>query len=129
MNKKQLALLAGSVVTIVLAALVIWASFRPKALEGVKTLTISVNHTDGTVHTEELDTTARYLSEALEPLGLIRVADWGSGPFILEADGETVDGTGGKYWYFTVNGESPEFGVDTQPITDGDSFSIFTIVY
>ena len=50
-------------------------------------------------------------------------------PFILEADGETVDGTGGKYWYFTVNGESPEFGVDTQPITDGDSVSIFTIVY
>ena len=30
----------------------------------------------------------------------------------------------GAYWSFLVNGEYSSYGIDTQPIEDGDTFSI-----
>lgn len=121
-------LFAAAAAALVIAALVLWASFRPRALESVKTITVNINHADETVTTLELKTTARYLWEVLEPTELFRAADTGEGLWIVEADGETADGTGGRYWIFFVNGAEAEYTADLQPIADGDSFGFYIIV-
>ena len=128
-QKKTGIILAAVAVVLVIAALVCWAAFRPKALEGVKEITVNVTHTDGTVRTEEIETTARYLAEALEPYELIEGEDSDYGLFVTVVDGERADGADGAYWMFNVNGEMGEYGVDSQPVTDGDTYDFYTIIY
>lgn len=126
-QKKTGIIIAIVAVVLVIAALVCWAAFRPKALEGVKEITVNVTHNDGTVYTEEIRTTEQYLSGALGDL--IDGEDTEYGMFVTVVDGETADGTNGAYWMFDVNGEMGEYGVDSQPITDGDTYDFYIIVY
>ena len=41
-------------------------------------------------------------------------------------DGETADADQEQWWGYTVNGEFAEYGVDEQPINDGDVY-VFTL--
>ncbi len=128
-QKKTTIIVAAIAVVLVIAALVCWASFRPKALEGVKEISVTITHTDGTVRAEDIETTAQYLSEALEPYDLLEGEDTEYGLFVKTVDGEYADDTEGTYWMFDVNGAMGEYGVDTQPVADGDAYSFYTITY
>lgn len=128
-QKKTTIIVAAVVVVLVIAALVSWASFRPKALEGVKEISLTITHTDGSTRTEDIETTAQYLAEALEPYDLLEGEDTEYGLFVKTVDGEYADDTQSTYWVFTVNGEEGMYGVDTQPIADGDAYSFYTITY
>ena len=44
-------------------------------------------------------------------------------------DGEYADDTAGVYWMIEVNGANCEYGVDAQPVADGDEYSFYTINY
>ena len=128
-QKKTTIIAIAIVVFLVIAALVCWASFRPQALEGVKDITVTITHTDGTTRTEEIETTAQYLAEALEPYDLLEGEDSEFGLFVKTVDGEYADDAEGVYWMFNVNGAMGEYGVDTQPVADGDTYDFYTITY
>ena len=128
-QKKTTIILAAVVVVLVIAALVCWASFRPQALEGVKEISVTITHSDGTTRTEEFETTAQYLADALEPYELLEGEDSEYGLFVTSVDGEYADSAEGVYWMFDVNGAMGEYGVDSQPVADGDVYSFYTITY
>jgi hypothetical protein len=128
-QKKTTLCIVAVVVVLVIAALVCWASFRPQALEGVKDITVNVTHTDGEVTTFDISTTAQYLAEALEPEELLEGEDSEYGLFVKTVDGEYADDTQGVYWLYDVNGTMAEYGVDTQPIADGDVVDFYTMTY
>jgi len=61
-NQKKTTLIVVAVcIVVVLAVVICWASFGPKALVGVKDITINVEHSDGTVATFDVDTREEYL--------------------------------------------------------------------
>ena len=128
-QKKTTLITVAIVVVLVIAALVCWASFRPQALEGVKEISVTVTHTDGTTRTEEFETTAQVLSDALDGHIEIDGEESEYGLFVKTVDGEYADDTEGVYWMFDVNGAMGEYGVDSQPVTDGDAYSFYTITY
>ncbi len=128
-QKKTTIIIVAVAVVLVIAALVCWAAFRPRALEGVKEITVNITHTDGTVRSEEIETTAEYLAEALEPYELLEGEDSEYGLFVTSVDGEYADDTQGAYWMYDVNGSWAEYGVDTQPIADGDVYDFYISVF
>ena len=128
-QKKTTVIVIAVAVVLVLAAIVCWVSFRPQALEGVKDITVTVTHTDGAVVTEEFRTDEEYLADALEGHISIEGEDSEYGLFIKTVDGEYADDTAGTYWMFNVNGAMGEYGVDTQPVADGDTYEFYTITY
>lgn len=129
-QKKTTIIVIAIVVVLVIAALVCWAAFRPKALEGTKTITVNVAHTDAEARTEQFKTKAEYLAGALEEGGIEFDGDETEyGLFITTMDGEFADSTAGTYWMFDVNGSMGEYGVDSQPVADGDVYDFYTITY
>jgi len=128
-QKKTTILLVAVAVVLVIAALICWVTLKPRPSEGAKEITVNVTHTDGSTRTEDIHTDAEYLSEALEPYELISGEESEYGLFITEVDGEIADGTDGSYWVFDVNGAMGEYGADTQPVSDGDVYDFYTIVF
>ena len=52
------------------------------------------------------------------------------GLYIMAINGETADyDADGAYWSIYVNNEYGMYGVDTQPVTDGDVYSFVYEVY
>lgn len=125
-NKKTFAAV-GILAALIAVLAIVYAVFGAKPVAGSKAITIEVvtQTADTTVYT--LRTDAEYLRQAME-----------------EADGLTFSGTEGQfglmidtvndiradytldsaYWSFLVNGEYCNYGIDTQPVMDGDVFSI-----
>ena len=120
---------AAIAVVLSIAAFLCWASFKPQALEGVKSITVNVAHSDGSVRTEQYETTAQLLSDALKDHIDIDGEDSENGLFVKTVDGEYADDTAGVYWMIEVNGANCEYGVDAQPVADGDEYSFYTINY
>ncbi len=97
------------------------------AAEGSKNIVIEVKDSEGNVTSYEVVTDAEFLRQAMD-----------------EAEGLTYDGTDSEYgmmvevvngeqaiysednayWAFYVNGEYGNYGIDSQPVTDGDTYSI-----
>ena len=44
-------------------------------------------------------------------------------------NGETTDFNNGSYWGIYVNGEDGNYGVDSQPVVDGDAYKLVYEVY
>ena len=128
-QKKTTIVSIAVAVALVIIALVCWASFRPQALEGVKYIYVTVNHTNGLIHTEEFETTGQYLADALVDHIEIDGEETEFGLFVKTVDGEYADDSAGVYWMFDVNGVTGEYGVDTQPVADGDVYYFYTITY
>jgi hypothetical protein len=128
-QKKTTIIVVAVAIVLVIAALVCWASFRPQALEGRKDITVNVTHADGEVATFDISTTAQYLADALEPEELLEGEESEYGLFVKTVDGEYADDTQGTYWMYNVNGTMAEYGVDTQPIADGDVIDFYTMTY
>lgn len=128
-QKKKIIIAVGVVAVLVVAFFVMWASFSPKALEGVKDITINVEHGDGTVATFDIDTQAEYLLDAVSDMDLLEGEDSEYGLFVTSVDGEEADSDAGEYWMYNCNGEMASYGVETQPIADGDVYDFYLYVY
>ena len=124
-NKKALIAILVLVV-LVAAAAICWFAFSPKAVGGVKTITVDVTHKDGQTNTYEIKTAEEYLRGAMEQEGLIGGNESEYGLYVLTVDGETVDETNQEWWGYTKSGEMVNYGVDTCPIEDGDHYE-FTL--
>ena len=133
MNKKNNGkhlkkILAAALVLLLAAALAfVYVTFREKAIEGSKSITIEVidNAAKSTVYS--LKTDAQYLLQAMEEAeGLTFSGTEGQfGLMIDTVNGEKADySVDGAYWSLIVNGNYGNYGVSEQPVEDGDTFSI-----
>ena len=119
----------GVVVVVLLAAVlgVMYFLFREKPVEGSKNITIEVVNSAAESTIYELTTDAEFLRQAMEEAeGLTFEGDETEyGLTISTVNGERADFTlDGAYWGFYVNGEYCNYGIDTQPVIDGDAFKI-----
>ena len=117
-------------VVLVLVAAVFAGGYRvlsPKAAEGSKNITIEVVDDQAQSTMYEVNTDAEYLGDAIrETEGL--TVEGTEGDYGLMVD--TVNGivadynTNGAYWAFYLNGEYCNYGMDEQPILDGEEYQI-----
>jgi len=125
-NKKLL--LSGIALTLLLIAFVgIYFKFGAKPVSGSKEITIEVVNKAGDSTVYELKTDAEYLREAMEEADGLTFsgAEGDYGLMIDTVNGERADYTlDGAYWSFSVNGEYSNYGIETQPVLDGDAFAI-----
>lgn len=130
-NKKLLSGIA--ILALLIVALgAIYFIFAPKASEGSKTITLSVVDDTGAETTYDVKTDAEYLREVFDEVeGLTVVGTDGDyGLYIDTVNGVTADfNANGAYWSIYVNGEVAQNGADTQPVTDGDDYSLVYEVY
>ncbi len=109
-----------------------YALLREKPVEGAKTFTVEVVDHEQKSVTYTGHTDAEYLRQALEELENFELKgledDYGL--YVLTVNGVTADfDADSAYWGFYVNGEVCNYGVDTQPVEDGDTFRIVYEVY
>lgn len=117
---------------VVLAAVVIvfaamFFLFRPSAVQGAKAVTIEVvdNNAASTVY--DVHTDAEYLRQAMEDAEGLTFSGSESeyGMMVDTVNGLTADwNVDQSYWGFYINGEYCNYGIDTQPVADGDAFQI-----
>lgn len=126
MNKKNKILI---IIAVVLVCLMIGVFFfwKPSTIVGSKSITVNVVHLKGEPQTFNYETDAEFLGECLqEEVGLIDGEDAEYGLMVTTVDNETADASKEQWWGYTVNGEFSNYGVDTQPVKDGDVYE-FTL--
>lgn len=125
-NKKVVIGILALVVLIVgLAA--VYAVFGPKAVAGSKAITIEVVNSTQESTVYELKTEAEFLRQAMEEAEGLTFSGTESeyGMMVDTVNGQRADYTlDGAYWAFIVNGEYTNYGIDAQPVLDGDAFRI-----
>ena len=130
-EKKQtnkIALIGAAALIAVIAVLaVVFFVFREKPVQGQKSVTIEVidNTQSSTVY--EVHTDAEYLRQAMEEAKGLEFFGTESeyGLMVETINGVTPDyNVDGAYWSFYVNGAYCNYGIDSQPVEDGDAFVI-----
>ena len=125
-NKK---LVAGVIALVAAVAVMagLFFALREKPVEGIKQIKISVVNSAQETTDYELRTEAEYLRQAMEEAEGLTFSGQESeyGMMVESVNGETADyAKDGAYWSFYVNGEYCNYGIDTQPVEDGDAFRI-----
>ena len=124
-NKKLLIVLAAVLVVCVAAFAIIAVVTRQNASDGVKNITVTVVHSDGTRKPFEIKTEAQYLREVLEAKRLVAGTESEYGLFITVVDGEEANWEKDKaYWSLMINGEYAQTGVDSTPVVDGSKYEL-----
>lgn len=121
----KIAALAAAVVVVCLIVLALL--FTPKPQSGDKQITVTLTDNNGADTVYEHSTDAEYLLEAVREIeGLELQGEEGEyGFFITAINGITADySVDQSYWAIYVNGEYGSYGIELQPITDGDAFSL-----
>lgn len=131
MEKKKLnkkALLGVGILAVVIAVFaIIYSVFGAKPTAGSKDITIEVIGKAGQSTVYELSTDAEYLREAMEEAEGLEFSGTESeyGLMVEVVNGESaVYATDGAYWGFNVNDGYCNYGIDEQPVVDGDAFQI-----
>lgn len=99
--------------------------YAPKAQEGRKAITITVVDNQGEETVYEWKTDAEYLMEVVNEIDDLSMDGYESdyGFFIVAVNGlEAVYENDNAYWALYVNGDYGNYGMDTQPVTDGDTY-------
>ena len=95
--------------------------------EGGKHITIEVKSADGSIVSYDVATDADYLRQAMDEADGLTYSGTESeyGMMVEVVNGEqAVYAEDNAYWAFYVNGEYGQYGIDTQPVNDGDKYSI-----
>ena len=130
-NKKVIIGVVALIAVIAVLATVFFA-FREKPVDGAKAITIEVIDNDQKSTTYEVHTDAEYLRQAMEEADGLEFSGTESeyGLMVETVNGVTADfNVDGAYWSFYVNGTYCNYGVDSQPVEDGDAFQIKYEVY
>lgn len=117
----------GLVALIIAVFVLVWMNFGAKPQEGSKAITIEVINSADESTVYDVTTDAEFLLQAMEEAeGLTFDGDESEyGLMITTVNGEVADyNENGAYWSFYVNGEYCNYGVDSQPVADGDAFVI-----
>ncbi|MBQ7774881.1 MAG: DUF4430 domain-containing protein [Lachnospiraceae bacterium] len=130
-NKKVIIAVVALLAVIAVMAAVFFI-FREKPVEGSKTITIEVINKAQESTMYELKTDAEYLRQAMEEADGLEFTGTESeyGMMVESVNGEVADyNVDGSYWSFYVNDNYCNYGIDTQPVLDGDAFQIVYTVY
>lgn len=114
-------------IVLVIAMIGIYFIAKPQPVKGSKTVTISVIDNEATKTDFTVSTDAEYLRQAMEETeGLTFSGDESEyGLMVTEVNGVVADyNVDGSYWAFYINDEYCQYGVDEQPVADGDAFKI-----
>lgn len=119
----------GVIVLIALIAVFagVYLKFSEKPTQGAKTLTIEVVDKEAVVTSYEVHTDAEFLRQVMEETEGLTFEGTESeyGLMINTVNGVTADyNVDGSYWSFFVNGEYCNYGVDSQPVNDGETYTI-----
>lgn len=101
--------------------------FKPAASAGEKSFEVTVIDNNGAEKKYKGQTDEEYLRGALEELDDFSIDGQESeyGLMVESINGlRAVYELDGAYWSFNVNGTYCNYGVDTQPVNDGDKFEI-----
>ena len=128
-TKKILGIVAGALAIVLLigglvAAWLIWGA-KPQA--GAKEITIEVINSANESTVYELNTDAEFLRQAMDEAEGLTYDGTESeyGMMVSTVNGEVADyNVDGAYWGFYVNDTYCNYGIDTQPVMDGDAFII-----
>lgn len=125
-NKK---IIIGVIALVALIAVLagVYFAFSAKPVAGSKSITIEVVNKAQESTVYEVQTDAEFLRQAMEETeGLtFSGAESEYGMMVDTVNGERADYTlDGAYWGFNINGAYCNYGIDTQPVLDGDAFSI-----
>ena len=125
-NKK---LLIGLPVLVAIAVLfgVVYTLFAPKAAAGAKELSIEVVDDTASSQTYTVHTDAQYLHQALEETEGLTIEGTESeyGLMVETVNGLRADyNADGAYWSFYLGNEYCSYGIDQQPVQDGESYRI-----
>lgn len=126
MNKKLL-LGAGILVALIAVFAIIFTLFSAKPAEGSKSITIEVVNKAQESVIYEVKTDAEFLRQAMdEAEGLTYDGSESEyGMMVSTVNGEVADyNVDQSYWGFYVNDEYCNYGIDSQPVYDGDAFQI-----
>lgn len=129
LKKSRKGIIASLLLLIGLAAVLcaVFFAFRAKPVAGSKQITIDVVNKEQETQSYNLRTDAEYLRQAMEETEGLTFSGEESefGMMVNTVNGETADyNTDGSYWSFYVNGEYCNYGIDSQPVLDGDKFTI-----
>lgn len=96
-----------------------------------KTITLTVTYEDETSEDYTIETTAEFLKEAIEATVEIEGSEGEFGFTLTSVNGVEADFTDGSnaYWAIYVNDEYGMYALDTQPVTDGDSYALVYETY
>ena len=126
-GNKKIIIGAVALVAVVAILAIVYVAFREKPVEGSKAITIEVTGKSGEMKEYQVRTDAEYLRQAMEEAeGLtFSGAESEYGLMVDTVNGDLADyNADGAYWGFYVNGEYCNYGIDTQPVEDGDVFGI-----
>ncbi len=136
MSKKKKITIGVVIAVVLIAALcVIYKVAKPSATAGTKSYTVSVVDADGNTVSYDGKTDAEYLRGLMDELSenedfTYEGTDGDYGLYLDTINGLTADyDADGAYWAIYVNGEYANYGVDEQPVTDGDAFSFEYTIY
>lgn len=122
-NNKTARILAGVFCALLLLFCLIWYASRPAPVQGTKTITVQVVHSDGSDRSFTYVTDREYLGEVLTDEGLISGSEGAYGIFVDTVDGETaLWAVDQGWWRLSCNGQDAETGADSVVIQDGDAF-------
>ena len=123
MNKKTTIILISIFLVLAIALAAAWFLWGEKAMGGYKEITIELIDKEGNSILFEVKTDAEYLKEAMDEIeGLTYELEDG---MVLTVAGQRASYVeDGAYWGFFVNGDYCNYGIETQPIADGDAFQI-----
>ncbi len=123
-NFKRTLITVAAVVLVIIAMVLVYNQFKPKAVEGAKEVGIEVVIPDEATKEFTLHTDAEYLRQALEEADLMKGTESGYGLFITEVNGHAANDANQEWWCITKGGEPVNNGVDTIAIADGDQYEI-----
>ena len=105
----------------------IWFFTHQQPNAGAKAIVVTVVDNNGAKTEYKSNTDAEYLKQALDEIDGLKLEGEQStyGFFISAVNGLTADYDKDKaYWAIYVNGEYGQAGVDTQVVTDGDTYTL-----
>ena len=126
-SKKKIALGIGCLVALIAILAVVYSVFGAKPVAGSKEITIEVVNKAAESTVQEVATDAEFLRQAMEEAEGLTFEGTESeyGMMVNTVNGETADySVDSSYWGFYVNDEYCNYGIDTQPVVDGDAFRI-----
>lgn len=125
--KKKVIIGVAALAAVAALMAVVFFVFREKPVEGSKQVTIEVVNQAQESTSYTVKTDAEYLRQAMEEADGLTFSGTESeyGMMVDTVNGERADYTlDGAYWSFYVNDAYCNYGIDEQPIEDGDTFSI-----
>lgn len=126
-TKGKIVLGIAALVAVIAVLIGVYATFGAKAVAGSKEITIEVVNKASESTMYEVVTDAEFLRQAMEEAeGLAFEGEEGPyGLAISSVNGEVADfNVDSSYWSFYVNEEYCNYGIDFQPVMDGDAFKI-----